>query len=236
MTFGVADDLGGGVEPHRLRVEERRAEDVGVMALDPGGGVDEEGEARRMAFGKAVFAKTLDLMEAVLGELAIVAARHHAFDHLGLERTDGADPLEGRHGAAELVGLGGGEFRRHHGDLHRLLLEERHAESPHEHVLQFVLVAMLRRRRGIDHRLDALPAAEIGMDHVALDRAGPHDRHLDDEVVELLRLQARQHGHLRPALDLEDAERIGALQHAVDGRILGREGGEGAPVAIVLRP
>ena len=68
MAFGVADDLGGGVEAHRLGVEEGGAEDVGVMALDPGRGVDEQGEARRVAFGKAVFAEALDLVEAALGE------------------------------------------------------------------------------------------------------------------------------------------------------------------------
>ena len=47
------------------------------------------------------------------------------------------------------------------------------------------------------------------MHHVALDRARAHDRHLDDEIVEVARLQARQHVHLRPALDLEHADRIG---------------------------
>ena len=31
------------------------------------------------------------------------------------------------------------------------------------------------------------------MHHVALDRTGPHDRHLDHQVVETARLQARQH-------------------------------------------
>ena len=61
------------------------------------------------------------------------------------------------------------------------------------------------------------------MHHVALDRAGADDRDLDDQVVEALRPQARQHGHLRPALDLEDAERIGPLQHVVDGRVLARD-------------
>ena len=55
------------------------------------------------------------------------------------------------------------------------------------------------------------------MHHVALDRPRPHDRDLDDEIVEFLRLEARQHRHLRAALDLEHAERVGALQHAVDG-------------------
>ena len=49
---------------------------------------------------------------------------------------------------------------------------------------------------------------------------GPHDRHLDHQVVELAGLQARQHRHLRPALHLEHAHRIGLAQHLVDRRIL----------------
>ncbi|MCY1223277.1 hypothetical protein D9M72_353980 [compost metagenome] len=54
------------------------------------------------------------------------------------------------------------------------------------------------------------------MHHVALDRPWPDDRHLDDEVVEDARLQPWQHAHLRPALDLEDADRIGAADHVVN--------------------
>src|SRR4029077_5549754 len=64
----VAHELGRLIEAHRLAVEDRGAEDVRVVALDPGRHIDEEREARRMAFGKSVFAKTLDLAEAVLGE------------------------------------------------------------------------------------------------------------------------------------------------------------------------
>ncbi len=56
------------------------------------------------------------------------------------------------------------------------------------------------------------------MHHVALDRPRPHDRDFDDEIVEALRLQPRQHRHLRAAFDLEHADRIGARQHVVDGR------------------
>ena len=37
---------------------------------------------------------------------------------------------------------------------------------------------------GIVDRLLALAPAQIGMHHVALDRAGPDDRDLDDEIVE----------------------------------------------------
>ena len=57
------------------------------------------------------------------------------------------------------------------------------------------------------------------MHHAALDRAGAHDRDFDDEIVEILRLEPRQHRHLRAALDLEDADGIGAAcEHGVDAR------------------
>ncbi|MGA7329209.1 MAG: hypothetical protein WBX25_33165 [Rhodomicrobium sp.] len=36
-------------------------------------------------------------------------------------------------------------------------------------------------------------AVQIGMHHIALDRAGPDDRHLDDEIVDIPRPQPRQH-------------------------------------------
>ena len=55
---------------------------------------------------------------------------------------------------------------------------------------------------------------------------GPHDRHLDDEIVEAARLQARQHVHLRAAFHLEHADRIGPAQHVVDGRIIARHVGQ----------
>ena len=58
------------------------------------------------------------------------------------------------------------------------------------------------------------------MHHIALDRPGPDDRHLHHQVVELARAEPGQHAHLRPALHLEDAQRIGLAQHVVDERIL----------------
>ena len=39
----------------------------------------------------------------------------------------------------------------------------------------------------VGHLLLALAPSQVGVDGVALDRAGPDDRHLDDEVVERLR-------------------------------------------------
>jgi len=64
------------------------------------------------------------------------------------------------------------------------------------------------------------------MDHVALDRPGAHDRHLDHQVVEGPGLDAGQHGHLRAALDLEDPEGVGLADHRVGAWILGGDGGE----------
>src|SRR5262249_47817273 len=66
----VAHELRRLIEAHRLAVDDGGAEDVGIVALDPGRGIDEQREARSMAFGEAVFAKAFDLAEAVLGESA----------------------------------------------------------------------------------------------------------------------------------------------------------------------
>src|SRR5262249_14353698 len=99
----VAHELRRSIKTHRLRVEQRRREYVWIAALDPGRCIDEEREARRVALGKAVFAEALDLMEAALGEFALVAFGDHAVDHLALEGADGADTAERRHGAAQFV-------------------------------------------------------------------------------------------------------------------------------------
>ncbi len=167
-----------------------------------------------MALGEAVFAEAFDLAEAALGEVLLVAAFDHALDQLLAERMDRANTPERRHGAAQAIGLAGREAAGDDGDLHRLLLEQGHAQGLAEHVFQ-----RLGRER---HALLAVAAAQVGVDHVALDRTGPHDRHLDHQVVEVARLHARQERHLGPALDLEHAQAVGPAQHVVDARILGR--------------
>jgi hypothetical protein len=58
----------------------------------------------------------------------------------------------------------------------------------------------------------------------SLDRPRPHQRHFDDEVVELARLESREHRHLRAALDLEDPHRVRSAERVVDdGVFLGDE-------------
>ena len=93
------------------------------MVLHIGRVVDEEREARGVALWEAIVPEPLDLLEAAFGEGALVAVVHHALDEICLEGMDRAVPAERRHGATQLVGLGGAELCRDHGDLHRLFLK-----------------------------------------------------------------------------------------------------------------
>ncbi|ENN83893.1 hypothetical protein RHSP_82254 (plasmid) [Rhizobium freirei PRF 81] len=226
MIACIAHDLSRRVKAHRLGIEECCAKDVRMPAFQPGGGIGDEREGSGMAFGKAVAAEPFELLERLLGEFGLITVRHHAGDQLLAKLADTAGVFEGCHGPAQLVGLTGAEagtFDRH---PHGLFLEERHTERLAEHLFQL--------RLGIDHILLAFPSPEVGMHHITLDRTGPDDRDLDDEVVECPRLDARQHRHLRPALDLEGPERVGPPDHRIGARILGRDGGEIEIDALVL--
>ena len=85
---------------------------------------------------------------------------------------------------------------------------------------------------GVVDRLQTLPPAQVGMHHVALDRPRAHDRHLHHQIVETGRFQARQHGHLRPRLDLEDAHGVALLEHLVGFR---SSGGTSADAEVLVR-
>ena len=172
-----------------------------------------------MAFGKAIAAEPLDLLETALGEVAFIAARRHPFDHLGLEILHLADIAEGRHRAPQPVGIDGGKIRCDDRQLHRLFLEQRHAERLAEHLAQLAGVVRRCRRRKLD-RFATLSSPEIGVNHVALNRAGPHDRDLDDQIVEFARAQPGQHVDLRAALDLEHADTVAPAQHVIDGGVV----------------
>ena len=180
-----------------------------MVAFEPGRGIDQQREAGRVAFGEAVFAEALDLLEAALGEVR-GRSRASPCRPTNVSRTcRSCRAPEGRHGATELVGLAGGEpgRRRWRSASPAPGTAARRGCLPS--TLQFI-GSMLGRRRGVDTVSSPVAAPQIGMHHAALDRAGAHDRHLDDEVVEASRPQPRQHRHLRPALDLEDADGVGA--------------------------
>ena len=62
-----------------------------------------------------------------------------------------------------------------------------------------------------------------GWTALALDRPRPDERDLDRQVVEVLRPRAQQALHLRAALDLEVADRVGLLDLLVDGLVVERD-------------
>ena len=233
MLPRIADDLRRRIETHRLGIEQPARECRGIFPLQPARHVDEMREARGVAFGKAIFAETLDLVEAALGEVGIVASLDHPPDHLVLKHLDIPARTEGRHRLAQLVRFLGTELRRIQRDLHRLFLKNGHAQRSPEDLLQFVGRAVLGIGAGKGHRLLARAALEVWVDHVALDRSRPDDRDFDHQIVEFARLQARKHVHLRPAFDLEHAERVPAAQHVVDLRNLLRDGRQFPALAVV---
>ena len=112
------------------------------------------------------------------------------------------------HRPPEAVALRRGEAGDLDGDAHDLLLVQDHAHRILEHGLE--------RGVQVGHRLEALAAAQERVDGVALDRSGPDDRDLDDEVVEAPGLRLREGLHLGPALDLEDPDRVRGLEHGED--------------------
>ena len=173
-----------------------------------------------MAFGKAIGAEALDLVETAPGEGRVVAALDHPADHPILIGVQGAVASERPHGFAQTVGLAVRELSGDHGDLHRLFLEQRHAQGLLQHLLQLVL-GVLWPRLGVVRQLQPVAATQIGMDHVALDRAGPDDGDLDHQIIEAARLQPGQHVDLGAAFDLEDADGVAPAQHVVDAGIVG---------------
>ncbi len=118
----------------------------------------------------------------------------------------------GAHRLTQLVRLGRCEAGHLDRDLHHLLLEQRHAQRLVQRPLE-------QRMQVGDFFLSVVPADER-MHRPTLDRTGTDERDLDHQVVEVPGLQPWQRGHLGSALDLEQPDRVGAAQHAVDSILL----------------
>ncbi len=222
----VLHQLRRGIKAHGLRVEQRGQEAGRLVAFEPAAEVRQLGEAVGMAFRKAIFAEAQHLLEDALGEVRRIAAVGHALLEPSLELVHAAMAPPGGHGAAQLVGLAGVEAGGDHGDLHDLLLEDGHAQGALERRAQVFLFQ--------HQRLAApgpLPRLQIGVDHAALDGSRPHDGHLHHQVVQLARAQARQHAHLRAALDLEHAHGVGPADHVVGGGVFARDLGQAPALA-----
>src|SRR5947199_10129707 len=64
VFLGIAHDLRHRVKSHRLAVQQSRSEHIRITAFNPSRDIDENCEARRVAFRKTVVAEAFDLIEA----------------------------------------------------------------------------------------------------------------------------------------------------------------------------
>ncbi len=178
----LVDQRVGRVEAHRLLVEQRAEELRRVVDAQPGRLVGEQAEGGRVRLGEAEAGEALDLQPDPLGDGGRDAPLRRAGDEalvVGAQRRLGALAA---HRPPQPLGLGGGEAGQRHRHLDHLLLEDDRAERVAQHRLQQrVLVGDLVG--GV--LAQALAPLYIWVDGAALDRAGPHQRHLHGEVVEV---------------------------------------------------
>ena len=128
MGAGIPDDLGGRVEPHGLGIEQGAAEDLRMMALQPGRGIDKERKAGGVAFREPVAGKALKLFETAFRERGVIAILKAPCHEAFMKSFDRSGPTEAAERAAELIGFAGGKACRDDGNLHGLLLEERNPQ------------------------------------------------------------------------------------------------------------
>ena len=190
MPARILYQLRWGIKAHWLAVEQGGDKGRRMVTFQPGRDIHQQGEAGRVRFGKAIFAKAQHLLINLLRKAGAVATRQHALNEALLEMIQSAMTLPCRHRTAQLIGFARRETGGDHRQLHHLLLEDRHAQSAFEH--------RAYRLARIRHRLQPLPPTQIGMHHAALDRPWTDDGDLDHQIVERGRFQSRQHRHLRP--------------------------------------
>src|SRR4029453_18112475 len=169
-----------------------------------------------MRFGEAIFAKAFDLLKYTFREVAVVSTLEHAVDQLLFELLEPAAATPSGHRATQPIRFAGAEAGGDHRELDDLFLKDRYAERAFEHLANGIV--------RICDWFKSLPAPQVGMNHVALDRSGSNDRDLDHEIVEARGFEPRQHRHLRTRFHLEHADAVATLQHQVGVRVFGRNG------------
>ena len=218
----------GRVEAHRLLVQKRAEELGGVVDPQPGRLVGEQAEGDRVGLRKPEPGEAANLLEDALRHLRRRPAPPRPGDELiaiGEDRLLGALAA---HRPAQPLRLAGAEPGKRHRHLDHLLLKDDRPQRVAKDRLQRGVVVG-HPERGIPPQ--PLAALQVGMHGAPLNRPRAHQRHLDREVVEALRLRPRQHLHLRPALDLKDAGGVRRPDHPVGLRVVHGDPGEVDPLA-----
>ena len=208
-------ELAGVVEDQPLGVhtgvvgEHPGQEGRRVVGLEPGRLVGRQCERRRMCLAEAERSERLEHLPHLLDHAKRVApgqrGRHEPGLHFLL-------PRRACERAAHLVGRRERAASHDAHDLQHLLVEDHDPVGLRQHRLEI--------RVRVDRRLPPLPGLQERPDHVALDRAGPEQRDVDDEVLEGLRRERADQPALPGRLDLEAAERLGRLHEGEGCRVV----------------
>ena len=165
MVAGVAHDLGRGVEAHRLGVEQRGAEDVGMVAFHPGRGIGDQREAGGVALGEAVAAEALESAESVVSAKLRRVAVARSCRRSACRGICETPPV------CLKVAMARRSWSASPAVKPAQTMATCIACSWNSGTPRVLPSTSLELRCRIRHRLLALAAAQIGMDHVALDRA-----------------------------------------------------------------
>ena len=128
MPLCVLDQLRWRVEPQRLAVQQGSQKGGRFVALDPRRHIGQQSEAGCVTLRETILAETADLADDPFGPLVGVAPLPHAGAQSILERPQATLAFPGCHRSPQLIGLAGREPTCDDGELHRLLLEDRHAQ------------------------------------------------------------------------------------------------------------
>ena len=181
--------------------------------------VGEKAEGRGVRLRKPEAGEGDELVVDGVRELlldAFLERAGHEARAVRLERGVGALAA---HRAAQALRLADREARKMDRDVEHLVLEDDHAEC---------LAQRLLEERMVDGRLvgrvvaQLPPVLDVRVHGLALDRPGTDERDLDRDVVEVLGTCAQDRLHLRAALDLEAADRVGPLDLLEDVSVVER--------------
>ena len=104
----------------------------GEIRLLPSRRVDQERKRRSVGLGETVFTEALDLLEQAGCELGADPTRREAPEQRVLVAHEATGLLPRGHVPSQLIGLAPRVAGPHNGDLHHLLLKQRHAQRTRE--------------------------------------------------------------------------------------------------------
>ena len=202
------------------------------MVAEPLRLVGEEAERGRVRLREAEAGEADELVVDKVGHLLLDTVPDGTLDEarpVGLERGEAALAAHRTPQPFRLPHREPGERDR---DVEHLVLEDDDTERRAERLAQRLVVDRVDERGVLAQQA---PVLDVGVHRLPLDRPRPHERDLHREVVDVLGLRAQEALHLRPALDLEGADRVGPLDLGEHVRVVERDPGEVDRSAVDLR-